>query len=238
MRQMMKVQHNIVFMLDVDNTLLDNDHFLLALKQHMAEQFGDTLRDHFFSILESLRVQLGYVDYLSALQCFRFADIHDPRMLFVSAYLLDYPFATLLYPDALAVIAHLNRRGTTVIVSDGDAVFQPRKIQRSGLWDAVEGRVLVYVHKERMIDAIEADFPARRYVMVDDKLRLLSIMKEAWGERLTTVFPRQGHYALDDAGVHQYRSPDITLERIGDLLNQTFTPPDAQSAPLFVGQRA
>nr|WP_224796708.1 HAD family hydrolase [Pandoraea sputorum] len=235
---MMKVQHDIVFMLDVDNTLLDNDHFLLALKQHMAEQFGDTLRDHFFSILESLRVQLGYIDYLSALQCLRFADIHDPRMLLVSAYLLDYPFATLLYPDALAVIAHLNRRGTTVIVSDGDAVFQPRKIQRSGLWDAVEGRVLVYVHKERMIDAIEADFPARHYVMVDDKLRLLSIMKEAWGERLTTVFPRQGHYALDDAEVHQYRSPDITLERIGDLLNQTFTRPDAQSAPLFVGQRA
>ncbi len=234
----MKVQHDVVFLLDVDNTLLDNDHFLMDLKRYLAEQFGDALRDHFFSILESLRAHLGYIDYLSALQCFRFADIHDPQMLRVSAYLLDYPFATLLYPDALAVIAHLERRGPTVIVSDGDAVFQPRKIQRSGLWDAVEGRVLVYVHKERMLDAIEADFPARRYVMVDDKVRLLSIMKAAWGERLTTVFPRQGHYALDVDAVRQFRAPDITLERIGDLLDQAFSPSDAHAEPVCAGQRA
>lgn len=234
----MKVQHDVVFMLDVDNTLLDNDHFLAALKQHLAEQFGDARRDHFFSILESLRAHLGYVDYLSALQCFRFADVHDPQLLYVPAYLLDYPFATLLYPDALAVIAHLDARGTTVIVSDGDAVFQPRKIQRSGLWDAVEGRVLVYVHKERMLDAIRADYPARHYVMVDDKLRLLSLMKGAWGERLTTVFARQGHYALDGDALHQYRVPDITLERIGDLLDHSFSLPHTRSDPVVVSQGA
>lgn len=234
----MKVQHDVVFLLDVDNTLLDNDHFLMDLKRYLAEQFGDTLRDHFFSILESLRAHLGYIDYLGALQCFRFADIHDPQMLRVSAYLLDYAFATLLYPDALAVITHLAHRGLTVIVSDGDAVFQPRKIQRSGLWHAVEGRVLVYVHKERMLDAIEADFPARHYVLVDDKVRLLSIMKAAWEERLTTVFPRQGHYALDADAVRQFRAPDMTVERIGDLLDLAFSPSDAHAEPVFAGQRA
>jgi FMN phosphatase YigB (HAD superfamily) len=132
---------------------------------------------------------------------------------------VDYPFADRLYPGALAAIAYLRRWGPTVIVSDGDVVFQPLKIQRSGLWQAVEGRVLIYIHKELMLDDVERRYPARHYVMVDDKLRILAAMKSILAGRLTTVFPRQGQYALDPRIASAYPPADIAIDRIGDLVD-------------------
>ncbi len=208
----------MVFMLDVDNTLLDNDRVETDLRDHLAETFGDEGRDRYWKIFEALRAELGYADYLGALQGYRSAARSDPRLLRMSSFLVDYPFAERLYPAALDVIARLRRWGPTVILSDGDVVFQPLKIQRSGLWDAVEDRVLIYLHKEQMLDDVEQRYPARHYVMVDDKLRILSAMKEILQDRLTTVFVRQGHYALDPVAVRAYPTPDLSIERIGDLL--------------------
>jgi len=141
----------------------------------------------------------------------------DTRLLQMSSFLVDYPFASRLYPHALNVVRHLRTMGLTVILSDGDVVFQPRKVERSGLWKAVDGRVLIYIHKEEMLDAVAAAYPAHHYVMVDDKLRILAMMKASWGDRLTTVFPRQGHYATDASILAAYPAADITVERIGDL---------------------
>ncbi|MES2529728.1 MAG: HAD family hydrolase [Pseudomonadota bacterium] len=219
------MQHSpddIAFLIDVDNTLLDNDRVLADLRAHLESQFGRTESDRYWAALESLRGELGYVDYLGALQRYR-ADstrrgMNDPRLLLMSSFLIDYPFADRLYPNALAAIKKLQTHGPTVIVSDGDVVFQPRKVQRSGLWDAMEGRVLIYVHKEEMLDAIEQAYPARHYVMVDDKLRILTAMKAGWGDRLTTVFVRQGHYAFDTQALAGFPPADITIERIGDLI--------------------
>lgn len=207
-----------VIMLDVDNTLLDNDRIAADLSEHLAHEFGKDSRDRYWQLFEALRADVGYADYLGALQRYRLGAMNDPHMLGMSAFLIDYPFADRLYADALQVLAHLRRVGTTVILSDGDVVFQPRKVQRSGLWDAVEGRVLIYLHKEQMLNAIEQQYPATHYVMVDDKLRLLAAMKSIWRERLTTVFVRQGHYALDAENVAKYPSADLSVERIGDLL--------------------
>jgi FMN phosphatase YigB (HAD superfamily) len=208
----------IVFLLDCDNTLLDNDRVVSDLREHLAREFGPRHCARYWKIFEELRAELGYADYLGALQRYRLDDTSDPKLLLMSAYLVDYPFAERLYPRALEVIAHLGRRGPTVILSDGDVVFQPRKVQRSGLWDAVEGRVLIYIHKEKMLADVEARYPARRYVMVDDKLHVLAAMKAVWGERLTTVFPRQGHYAFDPQIVSSAPPADVTVERIADLL--------------------
>jgi len=208
---------NVVFLLDCDNTLLDNDRVEEDLRDHLASEFGPASRDRYWAILEQLRGELGYADYLGALQRYRLEDMCDPRLLLMSSFPVDYPFANRLYPGALDTIRHLRMLGLTVILSDGDVVFQPRKIQRSGLWAAVEGRVLIYVHKERMLDAVAVRFPARHYVMVDDKLRILAMMKKIWRERVTTVFPRQGHYALDPANLAAYPPADLTVERIGDL---------------------
>jgi FMN phosphatase YigB (HAD superfamily) len=219
---------SVVFLLDCDNTLLDNDRVRDDLRAHLASEFGAESRDRYWKIFEALRDELGYADYLGALQRYREGAMNDPRLLLMSGYLVDYPFADRLYPRALAAIQHLDRWGPTVILSDGDVVFQPRKIQRSGLWDAVEGRVLIYIHKERMLDDVERRYPAHRYVMVDDKLRVLAAMKKTWRGRLTTVFPRQGHYALDPAIVSTCPPADLTIERIGDLLDcdypESFTP--------------
>jgi len=201
----------------VDNTLLDNDALVAQLMSHLERQYGVASRKEYQRILESLRARIGYVDYLGALQRYRVEHVDDERLLCMSSYLVDYPFAERLYPGALEVVAHLSRLGTTVILSDGDVVFQPRKVQRSGLWDAVEGRVLIYVHKERMLDAVEHHFPARHYVLVDDKVRILDAVKRSWGERVTTVFPRQGHYALDPALTAAYPTPDVTVNAIADL---------------------
>ncbi len=208
-----------MFLFDVDNTLLDNDRVEEDLRRHLEGEFGAAIRDRYFAIFEELRTELGYADYLGALQRYRLDDLCDPRLLTMSSFLVDYPFADRLYPGSLAALEHVRDWGTTVILSDGDVVFQPRKVQRSGLWDAVEGRVLIYIHKERMLDDVERHYPARRYVMVDDKLRILTAMKKVWDGRLTTVFPRQGHYALDHDSIAAYPPADITIERIGDLVH-------------------
>ena len=215
----MKAPDDVVFLFDVDNTLLDNDRVIDDLRNHLEREFGRQNRDRYWEIFEALRAELGYADYLGALQRYRLEAIHDPKLLLMSSFLVDYPFANRLYPGSLAVVDHLHRWGPTVILSDGDVVFQPRKVLRSGLWQAVEGRVLIYIHKERMLDEVEQRYPARHYVMVDDKLRILAAMKDLCGGRLTTVFPRQGHYALDPKNIAVYPPADITVERIGDLVS-------------------
>ncbi|MDA3914368.1 haloacid dehalogenase-like hydrolase [Oleiagrimonas sp.] len=207
-----------VFLLDVDNTLLDNDRFEADLKDHLEHEFGAESRQQYMDIYESLREELGYADFLGALQRYRVSNLDEPRLLLMSSFLVDYPFARRLYPAALDVIQHLGNHGRTVILSDGDAVFQPRKVQCSGLWDAVSGRVLIYIHKEQMLDAVVRRFPARHYIIIDDKPRILQAMKEVLGDRLTTVFVRQGHYALDPDNSKGYRPPDVVVEGIGDLL--------------------
>jgi FMN phosphatase YigB (HAD superfamily) len=210
---------DVVFLLDCDNTLLDNDRVIDDLRNHLEREFGRENRDRYWEIFEVLRAELGYADYLGALQRYRLEAIHDPKLLLMSSFLVDYPFANRLYPGSLEVVDHLHRWGPTVILSDGDVVFQPRKVQRSGLWQAVQGRVLIYIHKERMLEDVEQRYPARHYVIVDDKLRILAAMKKIWRDRLTTVFPRQGHYALDPNNLAAYPPADITVERIGDLVN-------------------
>jgi FMN phosphatase YigB (HAD superfamily) len=219
---------NVVFLLDVDNTLLDNDRIIADLRLHIADEFGIASSDRFWATFDALRSELGYADYLGALQRYRaeaeHSDAGEPRLLSMSSFLIDYPFAERLYPHALDVIAHLGKLGPTVILSDGDVVFQPRKIQRSGLWNAVQGRVLIYIHKENMLDAVQRQYPARRYVMVDDKQRILTAMKQVLGQRLITVFPRQGHYAHDPANVARYPAADVSVERIGDLLELDVAP--------------
>src|SRR5512135_3561650 len=197
----MKATDDVVFLLDCDNTLLDNDRVIDDLRNHLEREFGRQNRDRYWEIFEALRAELGYADYLGALQRYRLEAIHDPKLLLMSSFLVDYPFANRLYPGSLAVVDHLHRWGPTVILSDGDVVFQPRKVLRSGLWQAVEGRVLIYIHKEQMLDDVEQRYPARHYVMMDDKLRILAAMKRLLGDRLTTIWPRQGHYALDPKAV-------------------------------------
>ena len=214
---------DVVFLLDCDNTLLDNDLVEDDLRDHLAREFGVESRDRYWAIFEQLRAELGYADYLGTLQRYRVGDVSDPRLLLMSSFLVDYPFAGRLYPGALDVIRHLQTTGLTVILSDGDVVFQPRKIQRSGLAAAVEGRVLIYIHKEQMLEAVAKRYPARHYFMVDDKLRILSVMKKQWEDRLTTVFPRQGHYALDRKNIIAYPPADLTVERIGDLVDYDLT---------------
>jgi FMN phosphatase YigB (HAD superfamily) len=211
--------NEVVFLFDVDNTLLDNDRVQDDLMNHLEREFGAESRDRYWAIFEELRAELGYADYLGALQRYRLEDLCDPRLLMMSSFLVDYPFANRLYPGSLDALEHVRTWGLTVILSDGDVVFQPRKVQRSGLWEAVEGRVLIYIHKEQMVDDVERRYSARHYVMVDDKLRILTAMKKIWGNRLTTVFPRQGHYALDRKNIAAYPPADLTVERIGDLVN-------------------
>ncbi len=211
--------NEVVFLFDVDNTLLDNDRVTADLRRYLEQKFGPEVRDRYFTIFEELRAELGYADYLGTLQRYRLEAMCDPQLLMMSEYLVDYPFANRLYPGSLDALEHIRQWGPTVILSDGDVVFQPRKARRSGLWDAVEGRVLIYIHKELMLEDVERHYPARHYVMVDDKLRILAAMKNVWGDRLTTVFPRQGHYAHDPQIIASSPPADITIERIGDLVN-------------------
>jgi len=216
-----------VFLLDVDNTLFDNDRAQDDLRNRLEREFGAAGKDRYWAIFEELRTELGYADYLGALQRYRSREtgeaMNDPRLLLMSSFLLDYPFADRLYPGALQAVAHLRARGLTVILSDGDAVFQPRKIQRSGLWEAVEGRVLIYIHKEQMLADLEQRYPASHYVMVDDKLSILAAMKKILGERLTTVFPRQGHYALDPHQLAAHPPADLAIDCIGNLIDCDFS---------------
>lgn len=212
-------QHDIVVLVDADNTLLDSDQVERDLRYHLEQSFGSERAARYWEIFEELRTELGYADYLGALQRYRVEHLRDPNLLEISLFLIEYPFANRLYPGALDVIARLRGWEPTVILSDGDVVFQPRKVERSGLWKAVDGQVLIYIHKEQMLDDVEHRYPARHYVMVDDKLRILAEMKKIWGDRLTTVFPRQGHYALDPKNAATYPPADLSLERIGDLID-------------------
>ena len=208
-----------VFLLDVDNTLLDNDAVIADLRRHLVEAFGPECDQRYWEIFEQLRAELGYADYLGALQRYRIEHPRETHVLKISLFLLHYPFASRVYPGALDAVRAVRARGRTAILSDGDVVFQPRKIERSGLWEAVAGEVLIYIHKEQMLDDVERRYPARRYVMVDDKLRILAAMKKTWGARVTTVFVRQGHYASDPAALEGYPAADVTIEAIGDLVN-------------------
>ncbi|WP_031409729.1 HAD family hydrolase [Thiomonas sp. FB-Cd] len=225
---------DIVFLLDVDNTLLDNDRVIHDLRQHLERTFGHVSAERYWALFEQLRSELGYADYLGALQLYRMDELSDaqsdPRLLEMSTFLIDYPFAERLYAGALGVIKRLQTLGTTVVLTDGDVVFQPRKVQRSGLWRAVEGRVLIYLHKERMLHPMQERFPAQHYVMVDDKLRILAAMKQGLGARLTTIFARQGHYATDPTNIANYPQADISLDCIGDLL--------AIDLPTLLGQKS
>jgi len=209
---------DVVFLFDVDNTLIDNDRVQADLSEHLEKTYGIATRDRYWEIFEELRRELGYADYLGALERYRVEAMHRPEVLRMSSWLVDYPFADRLYPGALDAVKHVLQWGRVVILSDGDAVFQPRKVDRSGLWQAVDHRVLIYIHKERELDDVERLYPASHYVLIDDKLRILAAVKKIWGERVTTVFPKQGHYALDSNALTEYPPADIELAKIGDLL--------------------
>jgi len=210
---------DLVFLFDVDNTLLDNDRVQADLREHLGTNFGPRARDRYWELFEQLRAELGYTDYLGALERYRVEELHDPRVLRIANWLADYPFVNRLYPAALDAVRHARQWGATVILSDGDAVFQPRKVERSGLWRAFEDRVLIYIHKEQELDDVAHWYPARHYVLIDDKLRILDAVKQIWGDRVTTVFPRQGRYALDPQEVAAHPPADLTIEQIGDLVH-------------------
>jgi FMN phosphatase YigB (HAD superfamily) len=219
----------MIFLLDVDNTLLDNDRFAADLGDRLEQAFGAPERARYWAIFGRLREQLGLADYLGTLQAFRAGLDDHPDLLAMSEFLLEYPFAARLFPRALEAVAHLRTLGRPAVLSDGEVVFQPRKIQRSGIWEAVEGRVMIYVHKERVLDHMQRRYPANHYVMVDDKPNLLGAMKSTLKDRLTTVFVRQGHYALATESNSVDPAPDMTIERIGDLINHNL--PDFQERP-------
>jgi len=208
-----------IFLLDVDNTLLDNDRFAADLGERLERAFGAAERARYWDIFGRRREALGLADYLGSLQDFRVGLDDHPELLDMSEFLLEYPFAGRLFPRALEAVAYLRTLGRPIVLSDGDVVFQPRKIQRSGIWAAVEGRVLIYLHKEKVLDHLQARYPATHYVMVDDKANLLAAMKSALGRRLTTVFVRQGHYATAPESISATPAPDVTIEQIGELIN-------------------
>ena len=209
----------VVFLLDVDNTLLDNDRVITDLMRHLEREVGREREQRYWAIFEELRGELGYADYLGALQRYRLEYPRDSHLLTVSSFLVNYPFANRLFPNSLDVIDRFKEWGPAVILTDGDVVFQPRKVERAGLLEAVEHNVLIYVHKEQELDDVELRYPADHYVLVDDKLRILSAVKKIWGKRVTTVFPRQGHYALDPDVVAKYPRADVSVDRIGFLLD-------------------
>jgi FMN phosphatase YigB (HAD superfamily) len=224
----------VVFLMDVDNTLLDNDHVTADLRRHLDEALGPEGRARYWALFEQLRAELGYADYLGALQRYRLEFPRDLRLLTVSGFLVDYPFANRLYPGSLDVLERFRSWGPTVILSDGDVVFQPRKVQRSGLAEAVDG-VLIYVHKERELEDVERRYPAEHYVLVDDKLRVLTAVKRAWGVRVTRVFPRQGHYAHDPEVLAGHPPADLTVERIGDLVDHDLATLRARAGAVAAG---
>jgi FMN phosphatase YigB (HAD superfamily) len=214
----MTLPHPIVFLVDVDNTLVDNDAIQQDLKDHLGRTYGVAARDRYWAILEGLMEELGYRDYIGALQRFRVEHPREIELLSMSSFLMDYPFANRLYPDALRVLKRLRSLGPTVILSDGDVVFQPRKVEHAGLARVVDGDVLIYIHKEEALDDVERRFPAEHYILVDDKLRILNAVKQVWGERVTTILLRQGQYAHDTKLISALPPADVTIERIGDLL--------------------
>ncbi len=209
---------NLIFLFDVDNTLLDNDRVQADLAHYLSGSFGVKDCNRYWDIFETVRTELGYADYLGALERFRLEKMHDPKVLLMSSWLVDYPFRERLYKGALRAVEYVKQWGPAVILSDGDAVFQPRKIDRSGLWAAFDGHVLIYIHKEQELADVEQFYPANRYVMIDDKLRILDAIKNTWGDRVSTIFAKQGHYAQDQY-LSGYRPADIQLEQISDLNN-------------------
>jgi haloacid dehalogenase-like hydrolase len=209
--------HDMVFLFDVDNTLIDNDRIQQDLRGHLEESYGRAARERYWAIFDELWAELGYANHIGALERYRAEKLHEPTLLRMANWLLDYPFAERLYPGAVDAVAHVRRWGLPVILSDGDAVFQARKIERSGLWKAFEDQVLIYMHKENEFVDVERLYPAKHYVLNDDKLRILDAVKAQWGERVTTVFPRQGHYANDPEILAKYRPADVTVEAVGAL---------------------
>ena len=210
---------DLVFLFDVDNTLLDNDRFQSDLFRHIEREFGREARTRYLDIFEDLRNTLGYADYLGALERYRQEKLHDPRFLHMANWVIEYPFSARLYPGALDVLKRVRKWAQVAILSDGDAVFQPRKVERSGLWKGVGGNVMIFIHKEQELECVENLYPARRYVMVDDKLRLLEAIKGIWKDKVTTVWVQQGHYARDKKSNAKYRPADISIRRIADLLD-------------------
>ena len=210
-------KHPVVSLFDVDNTLLDNDRVVADMMRYLDAEVGHERQQRYWAIFEDLRKELGYADYLGALQRYRVENPRDSHLLAVSSFLVNYPFANRLFPNSLDALERFRQWGPVVILSDGDVVFQPRKIERSGLQEAVDSNILIYVHKELELDDVERRYPAEHYVLVDDKVRILDAVKKSWGDRVTTVFPRQGHYARDEKEVAKYRKPDVTVERIGVL---------------------
>ncbi len=214
-----------VFLFDVDNTLLDNDRVIADLMRHLERAVGQERASGYWTIFEQLRGELGYADYLGALQRYRMKYPRDLRLLVVSSFLVNYPFANRLFPNSLDVVEHAKQWGSTAILTDGDVVFQPRKVERSGLFDAVDGNVLIYVHKEQELEDIEQRYPADHYMLIDDKLRILAAVKKIWGDRVTTVQPLQGHYAKDPALQAAHPAADLTIHRIGELLDYNLSRP-------------
>lgn len=210
--------NRLVFLFDVDNTLLDNDGVASDLKKYLEREVGSARQQRYWEIFEQLRMELGYADYLGALQRYRIENPRDPHLLCVSSFMIDYPFANRLYPNSLDAIEHVRQWGLPVILSDGDVVFQPRKIERSGLFNAFDGNVLIYIHKEQDLDDVKRRYPADHYVLIDDKLHILTEVKKVWGESVTTVFTRQGHYAHDPQILASYPPADLNIERIGELV--------------------
>jgi len=219
----MSETHQVVFLFDVDNTLLDNDRMKADLGDHVSEMFGEDARDELWSLYEEERVKHGYADFLGTLEKFRLAHVDDPRVLRLANWVMDYPFIERLYPDALNAVRHVRRWGLPVILTDGDGVFQPHKLERAGLLDAFGGHVLNYVHKEKELDAVQRAYPAKHYVLIDDKLSLLDAVKKAWGDRVTTIFPRQGHYAKDVSTLTSFPPADMEIARIADLMEHDFS---------------
>jgi FMN phosphatase YigB (HAD superfamily) len=228
----------IVFLVDVDNTLVDNDGIQQDLKDHIEQTYGLAARERYWRILEDLFTEVGYRDYIGALQRYRSEHPYEVELLSMSGFLMDYPFADRLFPAALEVLKRLQGFGPTVILSDGDVVFQPRKVEHAGLADAVDGHVLIYIHKEEALDDVERRYPAEHYVLVDDKLRILAAVKHFWGERVTTVLPRQGIYAHDPKVVSAFQPADVTIERIGDLLDCDLRRLRTAARPLASSRRA
>jgi len=219
---MSKPPEPVVFLFDIDNTLLNNDRVTEDIRSMLLQNYGRAVCEKYWEIFEELRTELGYADYLGALQRYRTLAMHDTRLLRISSWLVDYPFANRLFPESLDALDHCRKWGTVAILSDGDAVFQPRKADRSGLFEAVNRNVLIYIHKEEELAHVEQIHPAKHYVMVDDKLRILTAMKAIWGDRLTTVFVKQGHYAHEPDLLSKYPAADISIDRIGQLLEHDF----------------
>jgi FMN phosphatase YigB (HAD superfamily) len=213
---------NLVVLFDVDNTLLDNDRVAADLRNHLEKEVGHARQEQYWNIFEELRAEVGYADYLGALQLYRAKYPRDHHLLTVSHFLLEYPFANRLFPNSLDAVEYAKRFGRVAILSDGDVVFQPRKVWRSGLYEAFNGSIMIYVHKEFELDDVERRFPADHYVLIDDKIRILTAVKQIWGTRVTTILPRQGHYAVDPKLIASFPPPDMMIERIGDLVHLNF----------------